>query len=275
MATIVAGVGVPHTPTFPSTVGLDDPGETAQLFRRMREQLDEVRPDVAVMFDSDHLNTFFLDNLPVFSMGVAPRTNGPNDGTLGLAPVKLVVDEQLAGHVRAHCLEADFDVGLSQEFTVDHSVLVPMHYLRPAGDLPMVPVFVNGLISPLPSAQRCWQLGAAVGKALAQWPEDIRVAVVASGSFSLDVGGIGVNPGAIFGVPDPRWVEQIARWLDAGDVEAVVRAATPAQLAEAGNVGGELLNWLAMLGAIGSSKPTSLDLQAQFGHGYGFWRTAV
>ncbi len=274
MATVVAGVGVPHTPVFPSTVALDDRGLPAAYFARVRAQLDEARPDVLVMFDSDHLNTFFLDNLPVFSVGVAARTSGPNDGTPGLAPVELAVPEPMAAHVRNACLDADFDVALSQEFTVDHSILVPLHYLRPAADLPLLPVFINGLVAPLPAAQRCRLLGAAVRDAIDAWPDDLRVAVVASGSFSLDVGGFGMNPGSIFGVPDARWAEQVAAWLEAGDVDAVVEASTPAQLARAGNVGGELLNWLALLGAIGGARPDSLDLQPEFGHGYAFWRTA-
>jgi len=227
------------------------------------------------MFDSDHLNTFFLDNWPVFSVGVAPRTSGPNDGTPGLAPVDLAVPERMAAHVRTACVEADFDVALSQEFTVDHSILVPLHYIRPAADLPLLPVFINGLVAPLPSAQRCWHLGRAVRDAVMNWPDDVRVALIASGSFSLDVGGTGVHPGSIFGVPDSHWAEQVAECIGAGEGESVVEAATPAQLAGAGNIGGELLNWLALLGAMSASKPDSLDLQPQFGHGYAFWRTRL
>lgn len=274
MATVVAGIGVPHTPIFPSTVALDDAGTTARFFAQIRGQLDEARPDVLVMFDSDHLNTFFLDNLPVFSVGVAPRTSGPNDGTPGLAPVELAVPESMAAHVRNACLDADFDVALSHEFTVDHSILVPLHYLRPEADVPVLPVFINGLVAPLPAAQRCRRLGAAVRDAVAAWPDDVRVALIASGSFSLDVGGHGINPDSIFGVPDPRWAERVASWIGAGDVDAVVEASTPGQLSRAGNVGGELLNWLALLGAIGPAPPASLEIQPEFGHGYAFWRTA-
>lgn len=274
MATVVAGVGVPHTPVFPLTVALDDPGSTGRFFAQVRAQLDEARPDVIVMFDSDHLNTFFLDNLPVFSIGVAARTSGPNDATPGLAPVELAVPESMAAHVRNGCLQADFDVALSREFTVDHSILVPLHYLRPAADLPLLPVFINGLVAPLPAAARCRLLGAAVRAAIDAWPEDLRVALVASGSFSLDVGGSGINPGSIFGVPDPRWADRVASWIGAGDVDAVVESATPGQLSRAGNVGGELLNWLALLGAIGPAPPDSLEIQPEFGHGYAFWQTA-
>ena len=71
MANIVAGFGVPHTPVFPFFVKRDGPDcETAKLFAAQKEHLAAVRPDVIVMFDTDHLNTFFLDNLPIFAVGV-------------------------------------------------------------------------------------------------------------------------------------------------------------------------------------------------------------
>ena len=141
----------------------DEADETSRHFAEVARQLDEVAADVLLMFDSDHLNTFFLDNLPTLSIGVAATTSGPNDGTPGLRAVNLDVPEPFAGHVRDACIEADFDVALTQDFTVDHSVLVPLHYLRPQGDLPLLPVFINGLVPPLPSSVRCWQLGKAVG----------------------------------------------------------------------------------------------------------------
>ena len=80
MANIVAGFGVPHTPVFPFFVKRDGPkSETAKLFAAQKEHLAAVRPDVIVMFDTDHLNTFFLDNLPIFAVGVDKAFSGPND----------------------------------------------------------------------------------------------------------------------------------------------------------------------------------------------------
>src|SRR6266705_3106888 len=86
MPDLVAAFGTPHTPLFPLQVAREGPqSETAQLFSAVRAQLDAVQADVLVVFDSDHLNTFFLDNWPTFSVGVAEQTSGPNDGTPGLA----------------------------------------------------------------------------------------------------------------------------------------------------------------------------------------------
>src|SRR5919199_565161 len=97
MAEIVAAVGTPHTPLFPLQVAQEGPdSETAQFFASVRAHLEAVTPDVLVVFDSDHLNTFFLDNWPTFSVGVADHTSGPNDGTPGLPQYRIPVHEELA-----------------------------------------------------------------------------------------------------------------------------------------------------------------------------------
>jgi hypothetical protein len=50
MARIVAGVGVPHTPMFPATVRVGDPeNETARMYQRVKEQLDEVRTSFSII----------------------------------------------------------------------------------------------------------------------------------------------------------------------------------------------------------------------------------
>ncbi|WP_375399439.1 hypothetical protein [uncultured Amnibacterium sp.] len=271
----MAGIGVPHTPAFASNVRVgDESDETARCYRGIADQLSAAHADVLVMFSTDHLNTFFFDNFPTLSVGVAPSTSGPNDGTPGLKHVDLAVHEALAEHIRVSSILAGFDISLTQEFTLDHSWLVPLQFFGPAADMPIVPVFVNGHIPPLPSARRAWALGEAVGAAIRRWPEDLRVVVLGSGSFSLDVGGHFIEPKKIFGVPDPAWAEQVHLLLAAGDHERLLSVATRARMAAAGNVGGELLNWLAMIAAIGGGTPTTLDMQPQFGHGYGFWSLA-
>jgi gallate dioxygenase len=258
MARIVAGVGVPHTPMFPATVRVGDPeNETARMYQRVKEQLDEVN--------------FFLDNYPAIGVGVAESTQGPNDNTPGLTPRTLVVNEGLAEHVRVATVLDGFDGSVVQQFTLDHGWMVPLHYLQPRPAVALVPVFVNGLLPPLPSAQRAWDLGRSTGAAVASWPSQLRVAVVASGSFSLDVGGHFIAPKQIFGVPEPRWAERVQDFLLAGEVEDLVHATTRVQMAAAGNVAGEILDWIAMLGAIGGGIPTSLEMQTHFGHGFGFW----
>ena len=273
MAEIVAAFGVPHTPAAPALVAREGPEcETARLFAEVQRNLEEVQPEALVIFDSDHLNTFFLDNLPLLSVGVAPRTAGPNDGTPAVTYSEVPVAEELAQQVRAFGIEQGFDLGVTQEFEVDHSVMVPLHFLTPSMQLPIVPVLIGGIVPPLPQAKRCFALGEAVRAAIEAAPQPTRVAVLASGSICLDIGSPLAPPGQIAGAPDLDWMHQVLGYLKAGAVNDLLEAATTDRLARAGNIGGELLNWIALLGALGPRRPGFLE--AQFGHGdaYPVWR---
>jgi len=273
LAEIVAGFGVPHTPMFPALVAREGAqSETAQLYASVAGHLRAVQPDVLVIFDSDHLNTFFLDNFPTMSVGIAERTSGPNDGTPGLPHYDVQVCESMASHLFASAMGNGFDLARSQEFEIDHSILVPLHFLTPEMQIPIVPVFINGIVHPLPAARRCHALGQLVRQAVESLPDQTRVAVVGSGSFSLDVGGPLSPRGAYSGVPDPTWTRSILGHLHNGQLDDLLNAVTSDRLARAGNVAGELLNWIAMLGVVGSRKPVFLEPQMEHGHAYGVWR---
>ena len=101
MARYVGAFGVPHTPIFAQAVLAEGAGsQTGRLFAAVRDELERAAPDVIVMFDTDHLNTFFLDNLPMLAVGVADSFSGPNDEPPAL-PVQAVPSHSgLAAHIR-------------------------------------------------------------------------------------------------------------------------------------------------------------------------------
>src|ERR1700754_1829698 len=144
MAEIVAGFGVPHTPIFPFFVKRDGPDcEIAKLFDAQKAELAAARPDVIVMFDTDHLNTFFLDSLPIFAMGVDKSFKAPNDEPREVPIYVVPSAPDLAAHIRQAGIAAGFDIGMTQAFSVDHSVTVPLHFLTPGMNIPVVPFFIS------------------------------------------------------------------------------------------------------------------------------------
>jgi protocatechuate 4,5-dioxygenase beta chain len=98
------------------------------------------------------------------------------------------------------------------------------------------------------------------------------VAPLASGSFSLEIGGPKVAPGKRQGVPDPAWAERVGGLMRAGHIDTLLEEATTERMLQAGNVAAELLTWIATLGAIGNRSPEWMDLRAQAGEAYGIWR---
>lgn len=273
MAEIVGAFGVPHTPVFPFFVKRDGPeSEIARFFKALTDELVKLKPDLIVMFDTDHLNTFFLDNLPVFAVGVTETFKGPNDEPREVPVYDIKSHPDFAAHLRKAGVQAGFDLALVQEFSVDHSVAVPLHFMTPQMQIPVVPVWINGHIPPLPSSQRCFELGRVVKRAIESYPKPLRVVTMGSGSFSLDVWGPQIAPGRSDGVPDPDWCKRVCELIEQAQVSTLVKESTEAQMLKAGNVGGEILNWIAMLGTISEKKPLFVKVQMQNGHAYVAWQ---
>ena len=273
MAKIVGTIGLPHGPNLPALVAREgDTCETARMFAEVAAELRQMRPDVIVIFTTDHLNTFFFENLPILAIGVADGFAGPNDEVPGIAGYRVPSHASLAHHLRADAVEQGFDPSLAQEFEVDHSTIVPLHFLTPGMQVPVIPIFISGHVPPLPPASRCFAFGEALRNAVERWPEPLRVVAIGSGSISLDVHGPLTPPGRPASVPDPAWVQRVRQHLEGNRVPDLIGESTPARFARAGNVSGELLNWIAMLGTIRGQTLAWIKAQPNEGHAYAVWR---
>ncbi len=71
MAKLVEIMGITHSPNFPGQIAGPDPEpailEAARDYELMRKRMAGCRPDLLVVIASDHLNQFFMDNMPAFS----------------------------------------------------------------------------------------------------------------------------------------------------------------------------------------------------------------
>jgi hypothetical protein len=68
-------------------------------------------------------------------------------------------------------------------------------------------------------------------------------------------------------------MSHVLRRLGKGEVPELVEDATSEHLTRAGNAGGELLDWITMLGVIDAGAPVMLESQESMGHSYGVWRS--
>jgi hypothetical protein len=89
------------------------------------------------------------------------------------------------------------------------------------------------------------------------------VAVLASGSFSGDIGG------PKMGAVDTAFDKQFVDIVKAGTPEEMVRMATP-EIIERAGVANEILVWIALLGMMGSLKPSFTEYVCEKG-----WSTAA
>jgi hypothetical protein len=142
--------------------------------------------------------------------------------------------------------------------------MVPLHFLNPSMELPVIPIYTNGFAAPFPLATRCFALGRMLRQFIEAWEGKERVALIASGCFAMDVGG------PLRGWTDNEWAETISGLLVRGQYQTLARRATEDRINRAGNNSGELLNWITLTGTVGKTRP--LFLENDDGSGYAVWK---
>jgi protocatechuate 4,5-dioxygenase beta chain len=263
MARFVSILGVPHDPTLPIAArlrpeGKAHPGAIPALdcFAELRGALAAARPDVLVMAGSDHLNQWFFDKMAPFMVGKPSRLKGPFPSEAkawGLEPCDLPVHGALARHILKQGFEEGVDFAFSDEFVADHSFTIPLNFLRPQGDLPVVPLFVNLLAPPVPPGRRFAVVGSAVRTCVESFPEDLRVALIVTGHMSNSVGG----PNMLINMVEPESAWDRAMWarIEANDVAATLAHSTWDQLYAAGNGTPGFLAYCLAFGAARGAAP--------------------
>jgi aromatic ring-opening dioxygenase LigB subunit len=209
-----------------------------RLFRPLRAALDEARPDALVVVANDQFVNFFFDNIPTFCLGVGDAT----EGKFTHHHFRYPIAAELARALLNGLIADGFDMAFSQQLMLEHTQVVPLHFLLGESSLPIVPLFVNTWVEPVPSPRRCHQLGQALARALELRPE--RVALLATGGLSHFPGSPRI--GEVEESFDGMLLEHLreGRGSELADLEL-------AQLREAGNT--EFLNWMVLLGAIGTA----------------------
>ncbi len=263
MAEIVLALGVPHTPLLWRLLEPEVPDDlkpVAAAFAHFRNLLEAARPDTIVLVASDHFRQLSTANMPAFLVGKDPLMRGthPNEVRhFGLPECQVPGDPELArlmvGH---HEVPPGFDFAFSDEMWLDHAYVVPLLYLTPSLDIPVVPLNTNCNAPPIPGARRFAELGAHLRDTLEASPLDRRVALVASGHLSYELGG----PRQFSGGPSgPEFDERALEWVGSGDVEAALAGCTYEDLLEAGNLTFQFLNFVVCMGAARGSPASSVE----------------
>ena len=252
MAQLIGGITTSHVPAIGRAIARDlqaDPYWKPFFdgYPPVHEWLAKVRPDVIVMFYNDHGLNFFLDKMPTFAVGAAAEYHNADEGW-GIPVLPPIKGEQdLSWHLIESLIAEEFDVTTCQEMNIDHAVSLPMALLWPgqgAWPVKVVPVCINTVQFPLPSAARCYKLGQAVGRAIRSWDSDQRVVVMGTGGLSHQLDG--ERAGFINKDFDVKFMDSLLAdpaWATKYSITDLVELT--------GTQGIELLMWLAARGALG------------------------
>ena len=256
MAQLVAGLASSHIPAIGNAIhkGLQQEPYWQPFFdgyKPVYPWLAQVQPEVLVVFYNDHGLNFFLDKMPTFAVGAATEYHNADEGWGIPTSAPVAGCQALSWHLINSLIADEFDIVTCQEMLVDHACTLPLKLFWPGQEVApvqIVPININTVQFPLPTAKRVYKLGQAVGRAIASWDSTQRVAVMATGGLSHQLEG--ERAGFINKAFDlqfmqsmetnPEWATQFS------DLELVEKAGTQ---------GVELLAWLAMRAALTVAAP--------------------
>jgi len=260
MGQIVAAMATVHAPQLFTRPPSEDPAQLDADIAAMRElgrSLEETKPDAVIVIGSDHLETFFLSSVPTFAIVSNETTRAKFAGREYNMPVHSPLAEDLLDRL----VHAGFDMAYSQDAVLGHAFAAVYEWVIEGRAIPVVPVFVNAYLPPLPTARRCAALGRAIRDIVAARPE--RVAIVASGGMSH-------YPGT-WKYPQPAY--DFDWWaiahMERGNHDKLLNL-TNEQLDEVGNT--EMLPWMVLFGAIGNQPGELLTYQPTWHHGHAVMR---
>lgn len=251
MAKIIAGLGASHSPTIgfaKDNKSADDPAwaDVFKVFEPVKTWLKDNNPDVLFLIYNDHITSFFLDHYSPFVLGVDEiyRTADEGGGARQYPPVKGHLG--LSRHIGQSLFADEFDISFFQNRPVDHGMFSPLSMMTDRGAVwnnAIIPFQVGVLQFPIPTAKRCYHLGQALGRAIESYPEDLTVAIVATGGLSHQVHG------ERCGFNNLDWDADFLDLLE-NDPEALTEI-THAEYAKRGGLeGAEVITWLIMRGAL-------------------------
>ena len=254
MARIIGAVAASHTPTIGFAYDRQKQNDPVwkpifEAFRPVQQWLAEQKPDVLFVIYNDHVTSFFFDHYSAFALGIGESYAVADEGggVRDLPPVK--AHTGLAHHIGAALVADEFDMSFFQGKPLDHGCFSPLSMMwphAPAWPGQIVPLQIGVLQFPVPSALRCWKLGQSLRKAIESYPEDLKVALVATGGLSHQVHGERA------GFNNTAWDE---RFLDLIEKDPVtLTRMTQADYARLGGMeGAEVIMWLVMRGALSAN----------------------
>ena len=186
MSLVYSGV-LSHAPGITGRADLCDNTEMRDAFYakldQQRQDIEDCGAEALIVIAAEHFANFFMNNMPAFCIGIAERYSGPIEDPdwLKISKTSVPGAPDLGTRLTREVMQT-VDVAYAEEWKVDHGIMVPLNFLTPRYDLPVIPVNINCQGPPLTPLHRAWAFGEALRRACDSVPE--RMALVGTGGIS-------------------------------------------------------------------------------------------
>ena len=244
MSLVFAGI-MSHGPGMTARAERADPAVREPFFAalgRLRAALEASRPHAIMVIAAEHFANFFMNNMPAYCIGMAEEYEGPIEDPEWLRIERRTIpgNPDLSRRVIAGVMDR-VDVAYAEEWKFDHGIMVPLSFLTPGFDLPVIPANINCQGPPLTPLSRAYEFGRAIRAACDAVPE--RIALVGTGGISHWPAT--PNSGKI----NEQWDREFLERWTRNDRAALTSYSDEETLRDAGQGGFEIRTLIAVAGA--------------------------
>ena len=234
--------------------------DAEEAFAALCADMEQAKPDVLIVVANDQFVNFFWNNIPTFFVTLADEVKGQftrhkfhyrNHKELGRAIVRRGIQQGI-----------DFSYG--ENIELQHTQVVPLFFLLREAKIPILPIYVNTWVDPVPSPRRCYQIGELIRKVADDSNE--RIAILATGGLSHFPGSPRI------GEIDTQFDHKLLELMRAGKQRSLVDYSVE-ELLQAGD--SEFLNWMVVVGTVGDAKAAYTAYMPDFvatGWGFVSWK---
>lgn len=244
MSLVYAGI-CSHGPGITARADRADPVLRDAFYanlERMRKDIRVAGAEALLVIAAEHFANFFMNNMPAYCIGMAEEYEGPIEDPdwLKIPRTRIPGNPDISRRIISEVMQT-VDTAFSEEWKFDHGISVPLNFITPDYDLPIIPANINCQGPPLTPLHRAWEFGEAIRRACDAVPEKIAV---------LGTGGISHWPatpdsGKINEVWDAEFLGRFAR----NDKDSLLSYSDAETYADAGQGGYEIRTLIATAAA--------------------------
>jgi aromatic ring-opening dioxygenase catalytic subunit (LigB family) len=249
MSALAGVLATVHAPFITGLPGLAPPDRRERVmggFEDLRSWITKRDPDLIIAFSNEHITNFLPDNVPAFCVSVGDAHKALPEFNLPEATVP--GDADTARSLVEYAYDTGFDLSYSSELVLDHGTGLPLHFLTPDYDVPVITILQNAIWSPMPTVERSFQLGQMIRRFVESETSGRHVVVLGTGGISHWVGS--KRHGDVDQDFDEWFLKEIA-----GGTYDRIRALRQVDIDRSGDGANEIRNWIAAAGAAGESSP--------------------
>lgn len=209
---------------------------------RQRQDIEESGAEALIVIAAEHFANFFMNNMPAYCIGIGSSYEGPIEDPewLKIPKTKVPGAPDLGTRLTREVLQT-VDTAYAEEWKFDHGIMVPLHFLTPRYDVPVIPVNINCQGPPLTPLHRAWAFGEALRRACDLVPE--KIALVGTGGISHWPAT--PDSGKINEPWDREFLDRVMR----GDKEALLSYSDAETYRDGGQGGFEIRTYIAAAAA--------------------------